>query len=201
MNGYRDSVAKRRIPTYDKIEYTKYPLRYQKMVPDAEDPYKERPSDAGWDLTLISRTDQRSEDDIGEVNMYDTGLRMAPPEGYHIELYARSSLQKLGYMLGNNVGIIDPEYRGNILVGLYKFKEADDLELPFRGVQMILRKTEQVMLQQVPHFEETTSRGEDGFGSTGHGAPSSQHMNSQFMPNQRVTPQATQPTSRRTNIW
>lgn len=136
------------------------------LQPNAEAPYKEHKSDAGWDLTLISRTDSRAEDNFQQVNMFDTGVCVVPPLNYHFELVARSSLHKCGYMLANGVGIIDPEYTGEIKVALYKFKECDDIELPFRGVQLILRRTNYAPMDVVKSIADT-QRGNNGFGSTG----------------------------------
>lgn len=153
--------------SYISRECVKNPLLVERRDPKAELPFKQNISDVGWDLTLIERTDKRNEDDIGSINMFRTGLVVSPPLGYHVEIYARSSLQKLGYMLGNSVGIIDPEYRGEVLIGLYKFREGADLELPCRGVQMILRKTEYGRLASSDNISIATSRGDLGFGSTG----------------------------------
>jgi dUTP pyrophosphatase len=147
--------------------YTPGPLRVQKLDPRAELPYKERQTDVGHDIVLIDRTDNRSEDDCHAVNMFRTGIIVAPPAGYHVELVARSSLQTQGYILANSIGIIDPEYRGELLVALYKFNECNDLELPCRAVQIVTRKTEYSRICEVKNAETSTSRGDLGFGSSG----------------------------------
>ena len=146
-------------------------IKVHKTKPSAEDPKKEHPSDIGWDLHLIERTDERAEDTVGALNKFSTGLRIEPPPGYYVEIVARSSLQNYGYMLGNGVGIIDPDYRGEVIVSLYKFREGDDLGLPLRAVQMILRKVEPAYLSLVTSLGRT-DRGAGGFGSTGYYAPS-----------------------------
>ena len=101
------------------------------------------------------------------VKLYDTGLSIAPGKGYYVDLVARSSLMKQGYMLANGIGIIDNHYRGPLLVGLFKFDEkASDLVLPMRVAQLIPRKI--INLGVVPVEDlGTTKRGEGGFGSTG----------------------------------
>jgi deoxyuridine 5'-triphosphate nucleotidohydrolase len=149
-------------------------MHIQKVHPNAEELYKERPSDVGWDVTLIARGGERTADTVGDVNDYETGLCVAPPPGYYVEIVARSSLQKHGYMLANNIGIIDPEYRGLIKVQLYKFKESKDLSLPGRYVQLILRPAMYcpVDYHQVDVADQKTSRGAAGFGSTGNRPPS-----------------------------
>lgn len=131
-------------------------------------PDKKYPSDAGFDVTVISRKDVNTDIPFN-VTMFRTGLQVCPPEGYYYELVPRSSLQKFGYILANCVGIIDNEYRGEILVPLFKFnKDAPDLELPMRVAQLIPRKMENVLFKQVERFETESDRGENGFGSTGH---------------------------------
>ena len=55
--------------------------------------------------------------------MFRTGVKLHPPKGFYYEVVARSSLQKYGYTMANNIGIIDNEYRGEIFVPLFKFDE------------------------------------------------------------------------------
>lgn len=142
------------------------PLKVSLLVPSAEVPHKERQSDIGWDVTLIGRVDNRVDDIVNEVNMFHTGIAIEPPQGYYFEMVARSSLHKTGYILATGMSVIDPEYRGELLVPLFKYRESDDIELPIRGVQLILKEC------QYGHFItagslEPTSRGNGGFGSTG----------------------------------
>lgn len=80
---------------------------------------------------------------------------------------ARSSLPKLGYMLANSVGIIDNEYRGNVMIQLFKFdSNAPPLELPCRIAQLIPRKMVPIEFEEIVTVTTTTTRGEGGFGST-----------------------------------
>jgi len=140
-------------------------IKVKKLNPTAELPVKVRQSDIGYDLTLISRSDNRAEDNVHEVNMFSTGLAVTPPPGYYFELMVRSSLHRNGYMLATGTSIIDPEYTGELLVPLYKFKQSPDLDLPFRAVQLVLKKAEYAHIASVPSLGET-SRGNGGFGST-----------------------------------
>ncbi len=98
-------------------------FKFCKNEKDAVDPYKKNASDSGYDLTLIKKikTD-------GNVEFYDTGISVEPPYGYYFDLVGRSSISKSGYILANNMGIIDRTYRGNIIVPLIKMnKEKPDL--------------------------------------------------------------------------
>lgn len=135
---------------------------YKRTIEGAPAPAKVHADDAGYDLSLMSKVKT-----VGGVTFYDTGIAVAPPLGYHFELVGRSSISKTGYMLANNIGIIDNGYRGSILVALAKINpDAPELELPVRLVQLIPRRT---VLFGDPIFAENldeTERGEGGFGST-----------------------------------
>ena len=131
--------------------------------PAAVLPKKTIHSDAGYDLTLIKLSSVK-----GMVRMYDTGVSVCPPPGYYLDMVPRSSIIKTGYMLANNVGIIDPAYRGTIKVALIKVDpDAPELELPQRLVQLIPRRTHYVDVCEQDAWETTTVRAEGGFGSTG----------------------------------
>lgn len=158
--------AQRPIMSGGSIKYIEDKIQVQKLHPKAEFPYKENTSDAGYDVTLVNRCENRAEDDTGEVNNFGTGIALSPPSGYYFEMVARSSLHKSGYMLATGTSIIDPGYTGELIVPLYKYKEAGDLELPFRAVQLILRPIVYAHLQSVASLS-VTSRGDGAFGSTG----------------------------------
>lgn len=143
-------------------------LKYSLRRPDAVAPELMDPGAAAYDITLVARTDERAEDATCDVNLFSTGLSVEPPEGYYCELVARSSLAEKGYMLANGVGIIDPSYRGEIKANLFKFKEAPDLELPCRAVQLLVkRKVNVYPAKTTPTGLSRTVRGAGGFGSTG----------------------------------
>lgn len=124
-------------------------------------PFKVRSSDAGYDITLIELISQKK-----NIFMYDTGIQVQPPFGWYFDLVPRSSLSKSGYMLANSVGIIDPTYRGNIKVALYRVDpEAEPLILPGRYCQLIPRQITHFNIKAVDELNET-SRADGGFGST-----------------------------------
>lgn len=134
-------------------------------------PKRAHSTDAGYDVTVFNVEKKVT----ASVTRYGTGLRLRPHQkDIYFELVARSSLHKKGYMLVNNVGIIDNDYRGEVLVALYKFdKEAPDLELPARVAQLIPKQMVPVTFmdgdvggpaRKRPHLEE--KRGAGGFGST-----------------------------------
>jgi dUTP pyrophosphatase len=125
-------------------------------------PTRAHPSDIGYDLTAISMYKKISDN----ITLFDTGIRISPPEGYYVEILPRSSMSKTGYMLANSVGTIDPTYTGTLKIALIKVdKELPEIELPFTRCQLILRKAEYADMVQVESIEETL-RGEGGFGSS-----------------------------------
>lgn len=137
-------------------------FRWIKTRNDAYPPSKSHATDSGFDLTLLEKTKQ-----IGDVELYDTGIKIQPDYGWYFDLVPRSSIIKTGYMLANSVGVIDRTYVGNVLVPLIKInKNAPNLELPCRIVQIIPRPIIHIDFKYVNNLDDT-KRGEGGFGSTG----------------------------------
>lgn len=150
------------IPRGNWIKCPLFNFKYKMTKNNSIPPIKINASDSGYDLTLIEKT---KED--GNIQYYDTGIALMPDFGYYFELVSRSSLHKHGYMLANNIGIIDSSYRGNIIAALYKFdKTKPDLELPGRYLQLIPRIS--IHLNPINiDILDNSNRGEGGFGSTG----------------------------------
>lgn len=137
--------------------------KWKREVPEAVPPSKGRFSDSGYDLTLISHIKTKN-----NVYYYDTGLKVIPPNGYYFDLVGRSSISKSGWMLANNVGIIDCSYRGTIIVALVRAggdTETPEIQLPCRLVQLIPRRL--VLMRDIEIEEvDETERNIGGFGST-----------------------------------
>lgn len=133
-------------------------------LPEAVFPQKANPTDIGFDLTIVKHIKKLT----SNTSLYDTGIKVIPPEGYYTEIVGRSSISKSGYMLANNIGIIDPSYTGNLLVALTKTdQQSEDLVLPYKCCQMIFRKhNNHIGLEQIDSFDKITNRGEGGFGSS-----------------------------------
>jgi dUTP pyrophosphatase len=114
----------------------------------------------GYDLTAISVYKKISQ----RTTLYNTGVKIVPPQGYYTEIVPRSSLSKTGYMLSNSVGIIDPDFSDNLLIALTKVDDSlPDIQLPFTRCQLILRKCEFFNMKEVSNITET---GRGSFGST-----------------------------------
>lgn len=98
-----------------------------------------------------------------------TGIAIALPGPEYVALvYARSGLGiKHGITLSNGVGVIDSDYRGEIMVGLTNLSDVPYTVQPGdRIAQLVVTP---VVLPEVERVEELddTSRGAGGFGSTG----------------------------------
>lgn len=139
----------------------KHSFNYVKVLSDAVAPTKTRLSDSGYDLTLIRKISE-----VDGVFTYDTGIKVQPSFGFYLELVGRSSISKTGWMLANNIGIIDMSYTGNILVKLVRcIFGAAELQLPIKLVQLIPRMFIHLEANEVTELENT-DRSEGSFGST-----------------------------------
>lgn len=97
-----------------------------------------------------------------------TGLKMAIPDGYELQIRPRSGLaRKHGLSLMNTPATIDSDYRGEIGVILVNLsRESYTIQPGERIAQLILTPVVQAVFQEVDVLDET-ERGEGGFGSTG----------------------------------
>lgn len=97
-----------------------------------------------------------------------TGIKMAIPEGYEVQVRPRSGLAlKYGITMLNSPGTIDSDYRGEIKVIVVNLSKDDyTIEPQERIAQLVLNKVEQIDFEVVDNLDETT-RGEGGFGHTG----------------------------------
>ena len=104
----------------------------------------------------------------GETVFIPTGLAMEVPKGCAGLIYARSSLgAKRGLAPANKVGVIDSDYRGEIMVGLQNSGDADYTVNPAdRIAQLMITPVVQAQVRMVEELDDT-ARGTGGFGSTG----------------------------------
>ena len=97
-----------------------------------------------------------------------TGLAMEIPEMKFGAIFARSGLAtKQGLRPANCVGVIDSDYRGEIIVALHNDSEEEQI-IPAgsRIAQLVIMDFNKVYFNEVNELD-TTNRGEGGFGSTG----------------------------------
>ncbi|MGN0435199.1 MAG: dUTP diphosphatase [Wujia sp.] len=104
----------------------------------------------------------------GETYLVPTGLAMALPEGYAGLIYARSGLaSKKGLAPANKVGVVDSDYRGEVMVALHNHsKQAATIEHGERVAQLVVTPYIMSVFNTVDELDDT-KRGTGGFGSTG----------------------------------
>ena len=104
----------------------------------------------------------------GETVFIPTGIALEVPQGCAGLVYARSGLAcKRGLAPANKVGVVDSDYRGEILVGLQNSGDADYVIQPAdRIAQLMVVPVGQAQVKMVDQLDET-QRGAGGFGSTG----------------------------------
>lgn len=121
---------------------------------------------AGADLYACEETE--IEISAGETRLIHTGIAMEIPQGYVGLIYARSGLStKRGLAPANKVGVIDADYRGEIMVALYNQSGATQrVGVGERIAQMVFTRYDMAEFEVVDELD-STERGEGGFGSTG----------------------------------
>ena len=97
-----------------------------------------------------------------------TGLKVAIPEGYEIQVRPRSGLAiKHGITMLNTPGTVDSDYRGELKVIVVNLSNKTyTIEPNERIGQFVLNKIEQIEFVEVEELDDT-ERGEGGFGHTG----------------------------------
>jgi deoxyuridine 5'-triphosphate nucleotidohydrolase len=155
---------------YDSFAYVPFtpglgPLicKFARTEKTAVIPSKLRASDEGYDLTLIGILKPMGTNTI----MYNTGIHVEVPLGFHIEVIPRSSISNSGYMLANSTGMIDVNYKGKLGICLTKIDVLKpDIELPCALGQMVLKQSIHFLVKEVPVDDLIkTERGSKGFGS------------------------------------
>ena len=104
----------------------------------------------------------------GETALIPTGIAAEIPKGFGLFIFPRSGLSiKHGIGLLNSVGVVDSDYRGEIMVGLQNAgQEAFTIAPGDRIAQMMITPVVQASIQMTDSLDET-QRGAGGFGSTG----------------------------------
>lgn len=121
---------------------------------------------AGADLYALLESDATI--NPGETILIKTGIAMEIPIGYAGLIYARSGLaSKKGLAPANKVGVIDSDYRGEIMVALHNHSNSPQTVMNGERIaQLVITpfyKAEYVIVDEL----EETVRGDGGFGSTG----------------------------------
>lgn len=136
---------------------------FTELAEGASLPYRAHPTDSGWDI--------RANEDVtiparGFARIH-TGVSCELPTGYELQLRPRSGLTFRGIIGG--FGTIDNEYRGEICSCLYNFTdEPYEVKQGDRIGQLVAMKVcDEIKFFHCKSIYKNTSRGENGFGSTG----------------------------------
>ena len=123
---------------------------------------------AGMDVRAAVSQDDPILLQAGERAMIPTGLSVAIPQGYEIQVRPRSGLAaKHGLTCLNTPGTIDSDYRGEIKVILINLgQDAFTIQRGERIAQLVLAPVTQLAWIEVAALDKT-DRGAGGFGSTG----------------------------------
>lgn len=141
-------------------------VQVQKLNPDAILPTFGSEQAAGADLYAL--LDAPAIIKPGETLLIKTGVAMAIPNGYVGLIFARSGLaSKRGLAPANKVGVIDSDYRGELMVALHNHSTENQTVEPKERIAQLA-----ILPYLHPSFEVTdsldeTKRGTGGFGSTG----------------------------------
>lgn len=147
-------------------EKMKQTVKLKKLTPDAIIPTYGTEFAAGADLYSSIKEDIVI--NPKETKFINTGIALEIPDGLVGLIYARSGLAcKKGVAPANKVGVIDSDYRGEIIVALYNHSE-NPLIISYgdRIAQFVLTPYITANFEEADELSESV-RGNGGFGSTG----------------------------------
>lgn len=141
-------------------------VNLKKLTPNAVIPTYGTAQSAGADL--YSGMDTAITIAPNETQFIKTGIAIEIPEGLVGLIYARSGMAcKKGVAPANKVGVIDSDYRGEIIVALYNHSSQPiTIEPGDRIAQLVLTPFITAAFSEVDELNDT-DRGAGGFGSTG----------------------------------
>ena len=141
-------------------------VKIKKLVENAVVPARHSEGAVGYDLVTTEDAtvlNVRAED---KAVMLHTGLSLEIPKGYHGKIYLRSSIgMNTKLRLANQTGIIDSDYRGEIMLPVDNMgTERINIAAGTRIAQLVIEKNIEVYFEEAPL--SVTKRGKGGFGST-----------------------------------
>lgn len=141
-------------------------VNIKKLTSDAVIPTYGSEFSAGADLYAC--TEEAITIMPNETKLIKTGISLEIPEGYAGLIYARSGLaSKKGLAPANKVGVVDADYRGEVMVALHNHSSASaTVEPKERIAQLVIAPFLKADFNEVDELTDTV-RGTGGFGSTG----------------------------------
>ena len=159
------ATTSKEVPTVTNKEDNKSIIvKFKRIHPEAQIPFKATQGSAGYDLTIIH---EQTVYPFNIPNLVHTGVCVEIPQGYVGKIYLRSSIgAKSKIRLSNQVGIIDSDYRGEVLLPLENISRSPiTLVKGTKVAQLIIEHLPDVTFEEVEELS-TTERGVGGFGST-----------------------------------
>lgn len=161
MEGTGNLIKELFITPREQVE-----VKIQKIHENAIIPTYAHSTDAGADIYAIEDITLKPHETV----IVPTGLKVAIPSGYEIQIRPRSGLSlKTNLRIANAPGTIDAEYRGEVGVIVsntgnlsYTIKQGDKI------AQMVIMPVPIIKWSEVTELDET-KRGEGGYGSTDEG--------------------------------
>lgn len=136
-------------------------LKVKRVNPEARLPVYGHPGDAGLDLFSAGEYEIQP----GEIFPVSTGIQVSIPEGYVGLIWDKSGLSLKG--LHRLAGVVDAGYRGEVQVVIVNLgREPFLIKKGMKVAQMLIQPVQNVTAVEVDSLDGT-SRGENGFGSTG----------------------------------
>lgn len=138
-------------------------LKFKKIFEEATVPRKANATDSGFDLFAIGFT---------EIEPYGTaivptGIAIELPSGYEAQVRPRSGVSSRT-SLQVILGTIDQGYTGEIGI-IVRNHSNNAIVVPkgYKLAQLVPQKREDIVLEEVTDFSQSTERGSKGFGSSG----------------------------------
>jgi len=140
-----------------------------RQKPDCDDlPLPRYMSEAAAGMDVSAAVEEPLTLEPGDIRLVPTGLFVAVPPGYEIQVRPRSGLAlKHGLTVINAPGTIDADYRGEVGIILGNIgREPFTITRGLRIAQLVVAAVEHAEVQRVENLPET-ARGDGGFGSSG----------------------------------
>lgn len=138
-------------------------VKIERIDPNAKIPQYAHPTDAGADVFALEDTIIHS----NTTKLIRTGIKVAIPVGYEIQVRPRSGLSlKTGLRIANAPGTIDADYRGEVCIIMTNIGINDEtIKAGDKIAQLVIAPTPMIIWEE-GNIEDDTERGKGGFGST-----------------------------------
>lgn len=141
-------------------------VRFKRLDPSASRPRRGSAMAAAWDLTATSVETEYLRGGLEVVTVH-TGIAVEIPEGWYGDVRPRSSVYRTGLLLSNGCGVVDSDYRGEIMARFYRLCGGGDCYAPGeRCVQLVIAPCPAVEWEEADELTVTV-RGAGGYGSSG----------------------------------